>query len=163
MDEETREMDSRIDVLQGVPKLIVINVVAKPNQQFIGYELLQSLLAVGLRFGKMSIFHFHEMPNGRGRVLFSLASAVEPGTFDLSRMGSFSCPGLTFFMQLTDQVNAQADFDVMLGTAKQLADDLDGELQDQDRKSLTEVTIENYRTLIRKEMGCCFIFWFNNF
>ena len=44
--------------------LIVVNVIAEPSTPYRGYELLQSLLALGLRYGKWEIFHYHQEPNG---------------------------------------------------------------------------------------------------
>lgn len=129
-------------------ELIVLYVLANPEEPFVGYELLQTLLAAGLRYGEMSIFHYYQQtPNGQGEALFSVASAVEPGVFDLANVGAIVCPGLTLFMssQTESSVNA---FETMLDTAYQLADDLNGVLCDAQRIPLTETKITEYRNKI---------------
>ncbi len=133
--------------------LIVMYVMAKPGKKFVGYELLQSLLAAGLRFGDMSIFHRHEQANGQGKILFSLASATEPGIFDMSKMGGFACQGLTMFMQLTQPKQDETSIELMLKTAEQLAEDLDGVILDHTREPLTAEMGNYYRSLVRRRMN----------
>jgi cell division protein ZipA len=133
-------------------EFIVLTLLAKPGLPYTGYELLQALLAAGLRFGKISIFHRHEKASGQGEILFSLASAVEPGTFELNRMGSFSCLGLTLFLRLRNFQQGNKDvmqaFDLMMETARQLADDLGGEVCDEHRQLLTEEKINAWRSYL---------------
>lgn len=105
--------------------LLVISVLAQSGCHFAAYDLLQAITATGLRFGDMNIFHYRE----EGEVLFSLASATEPGEFDLDHIGDFSCNGLTLFMNLREASDPQHAFELMLATAEQLAEDLEGELR----------------------------------
>ncbi len=132
-------------------EIVSINIIANQERGFVGYELIQSLLAVGLRYGAMNIFHRHETSAGNGRVIFSVASAVEPGTFDLSRTGSLSVSGLCFFMSVAESADPLADFEVMYTTAQQLSRDLDGELQDVKHQSMTEDLLESYRNKIVRQ------------
>lgn len=133
-------------------KLVVINIIAKGNNRFVGYELLQALLGVGLRFGEMSIFHKHQQPNGKGKILYSLAGATEPGTFDMNKMGAFSSNGLTLFMQLIDADHNEETLQDMVDTAKELAEDLDGNVYDAQRKPLNDMAISQMRAQIRKHL-----------
>lgn len=125
--------------------LIVIGLKANEDHPYAGYELLQALLSSGLRYGKMSIFHRHEEANGKGAILFSLASAIEPGTFDLPKMGAFITPGLTMFMRISSLSQPAQTFELMLDTAQQLIEDLGGELCDETRQPLTEEKIKEWR------------------
>ena len=59
---------------------------------FKGPALLQNILESGLRFGEMDIFHRHESMAGNGEVLFSMANALKPGTFDLDDIEGFQHP-----------------------------------------------------------------------
>ena len=68
--------------LPPVEEVLVINVVAREGDGFKGPALLQNILESGLRFGEMDIFHRHESMAGNGEVLFSMANALKPGTFD---------------------------------------------------------------------------------
>lgn len=124
--------------------------MAPPEYHYNGYELLQSLLANGLRYGKHNIFHRHETKTGRGHSLFSLASVNKPGIFDLFKMGSFSCPGLVLFMLLKRTIDPMAAFDVMLETAHQLSEDLGGEVWDENRRTLNIDKVAQIRARIRR-------------
>jgi cell division protein ZipA len=141
--------------IQAAPKktptgeeVICLVLVAKPNKPYAGYELLQSLLAAGLRFGAMNIFHRHEDVNGKGKILFSVASASEPGTFEINKMGAFSGKALMMFLRLSSHKDLMLAFDTMLETAKQLIEDLDGDILDSERKILSTDKIEKIRKKI---------------
>lgn len=119
--------------------ILILHVMAKNEAIFSGYELLQVLLAVGLRFGDMNIFHYYREIEGREKTLFSLASATEPGVFDIRNMSAFSCLGLTLFMKKTgDEKEDKARYDLMLQTASHLTEDLDGVLLDSKKNVLFE-------------------------
>ncbi len=130
-------------------ELIVMRLIARQDRPYKGYELLQALLANGFRYGKMNIFHRHEKKNGEGNVLFSLASATEPGTFDIHNMGNCSCQGLTLFMCINDHKKPLSVFEIMLDTAKQLLDDLGGGIRDERHLLLDQSVIERWRKRIR--------------
>jgi len=108
-------------------ELIIISVVAKSGHHFAAYDLLQTIVATGMRFGPMKIFHYY-LPSST-TPLFSLASSTEPGDFDWDRIGELSCTGLCLFMHLNRVHDAEEAFALMVATAEQLADDLDGELR----------------------------------
>ncbi len=127
-----------------------VYILAEPNRPYVGYELLQALLSSGLRYGDMNIFHRYERIHGRGTPLFSLASATEPGTFDLNRMGEVSCQGLCLFMDLSDVRDPVIAFEKMIDTANQLADDLGGEIRDQNGQVFTIETLNTYREQVRR-------------
>lgn len=125
--------------------IIVLYLMAQPNRFFAGYELQQALLAVDLRFGEKRIFHRYEQTDGTGLILFSIASATEPGVFDVANIGAFSCAGLCIFMAPDKVPDATVTFELMLETAEQLAEDLDGVLCNEDREPITDEEIEEYR------------------
>jgi len=164
-DEEEEYFDDEIEVIDEVPEpirkapvpvnaqnIIVLNVFAKPNQEFIGYELLQALLTAGLRFGEMNIFHRHQEMSGRGPIIFSLLSATEPGTFNMQHMGSYSCSGLSLFMQLTGDEEQLNHLEIILNTARQLADDLDGLVLDDKREEITANKIAQLREMTQAQI-----------
>lgn len=128
---------------------VMIFLLAKDNRQLAGYELLQTLLAAGLRFGDGQMFHRHQHINGQGPVLCSLAAATASGTFDLQNIGAFSVHGLCLFMQASGNSTIDAQrFNIMLDTAKQLSDDLDTHLLDEKRKPFSKASLQRYhRTL----------------
>jgi cell division protein ZipA len=134
---------SKMPEIQKEPKalknnLLMLYLMAPENQPYNGYELLQALLSAGLRYGKMQIFHRHEQKTGRGDILFSLASATSPGTFELPKMGGFSCTGLVLFFETAKVKDAKKAFEVMIDTVNQLAEDLGGDILDEAREPLCD-------------------------
>ncbi len=111
-----------------VPGLISINLCAEVDKPYMGYELLQALLSCGMRFGVMNIFHRHEKKTGLGPIYFSLASCTQEGTFDLAKIGAFSCNGLVLFMKPKEVEDPVKVFELMLDTADQLISDLGGKV-----------------------------------
>jgi len=128
--------------------IITLNILAKPGQPFEGYHLLQALLAANMRFGEMNIFHRYSETDGSGEVIFSLASATEPGTFDINAMAETHCVGLTLFMRVNRDPASKHRFDLLIETANQLANDLQGELYDSQRVPFSDSTYQQYQQLL---------------
>jgi len=137
-------IENQVDLKEFKP-LIVIHIMGKEGNTFGGYQLLQTILSTGLRFGKMNIFHKFKSNNDREKIIYSLASAVEPGTFDMSKMGSFNCPGLTLFMDLEQQEKPFEALTAMYETAENLAEDLDGNLLTDKQAPFTLETLQHYK------------------
>ena len=129
-------------------EVLVISVISRDPAGFKGPALLQNILESGLRFGEMDIFHRHESMAGNGEVLFSMANAVKPGTFDLDDIDLFSTPAVSFFLGLPGPRHPKQAFDVMVAAARKLSQELNGELKDDQRSVLTAQTIEHYRQRI---------------
>lgn len=124
---------------------LMMFLLAKENRQFAGYELLQTVLAAGLRFGEGQLFHRHQFASGQGPVLCSLASATASGVFDLQNIGAFSVRGLCLFMHTSQNPSIDAErFSIMLETASLLSEGLDAYLLDGQRQPLTEERIKEY-------------------
>ncbi len=124
---------------------LMMFLLAKENRQLAGYELLQTVLAAGLRFGEGHLFHRHQSPNGQGPVLCSLAAATASGVFDMQNIGAFSVHGLCLFMQASGNPTIDAErFAIMLDTAKQLSEGLDTYLLDDERRPLCDASIQRY-------------------
>jgi cell division protein ZipA len=134
--------------LPPVEEVLVINVIAREDTGFQGPALLQNILESGLRFGEMDIFHRHESMAGNGEVLFSMANALKPGTFDLDDIEGFSTRAVSFFLGLPGPRHPKQAFDVMVAAARKLAHELNGELKDDQRSVMTAQTIEHYRQRI---------------
>ncbi|MFI8483125.1 cell division protein ZipA [Pseudomonas sp. NPDC078700] len=131
-----------------VDEVLVINVISRDDNGFKGPALLQNILESGLRFGEMDIFHRHESMAGNGEVLFSMANALKPGTFDLDDIEGFSTRAVSFFLGLPGPRHPKQAFDVMVAAARKLAHELNGELKDDQRSVMTAQTIEHYRQRI---------------
>ncbi len=129
-----------------VEELVVMNVLAEIDRPYTGDELFAALRTCGLKFGDMNIFHRVE-PLTKS-VQYSVASAVEPGTFDMADMEAIRCPGLCLFMQLPGPEEPLAAFEDMLSVARSIVGSLGGELKDEHRNVMTAQTVEHYRQRI---------------
>ena len=124
------------------PEMFVVIYVLALDEPFLGQGLVEVMLDSGMTFGEMDIFH---QLNDRGAQLFSLASAVEPGTFDLSSLDQFSTPGISLFMRVHELAAPLQVLDSMLSVANRVAQELNGEVRDETRSVMTPQTIEHCR------------------
>ena len=148
--ESIRHAEPSAAELNPAPQeVLVINVLSKDENGFRGPDLLQIMLACDLRFGRMNIFHRYEKANGRGQVQFSVANLVEPGTFSLDAIDSFSTPGVSFFLALPGPEAPIRAFDYMVETAQALVRNLNAELRDEAHSVITMQTLEHCRQRIR--------------
>ena len=132
------------------PEVLIISVVMPESQQMSGAALLPTLLTLGMKYGDMNIFHRHEDNAGNGKVTFSLANIMNPGTFDLDNMESFTTQGISLFMTLPSCGEASVVFEQMLNAAKQLALEFGGQLLDDKRSVMTKQTEQHYTSKIRE-------------
>ncbi|WP_417615511.1 cell division protein ZipA [Oceanisphaera sp.] len=138
--QETPEPEPAPAPLRKVPKtwqdVYVINLVAQPNQQLTGNDLMRALTEAGFSFGDMDIFHRYQSAGAQGEPLFSLINMVKPGTFNPDAMSEFSTPGVSIFMQLPKPGMAKNQFNLMIQAAESMAEGLDGLLLDAERRPL---------------------------
>ena len=132
-------------VIHNTNRVFTVFIKAKDNVIFNGDELLQVLLSLGCRYGNMNIFHRHEQTSGHGKILFSIASMVKPGTFDINNMQAMKIPGIALFFTSADTDSPLAVFDLMMKTSYRLAKHLNAELLDQNREPLTAATTTELR------------------
>jgi cell division protein ZipA len=166
-----RQKDPHPDVVLGLvkeaPETEVISALSKPEpsqptqkeilflrapagRQYGGYELLQCLLTNGLRFGEYHIFHRYEQRPEERVILFSVAAATVSGQLDPEKIGDFSCAGLTIFMTLNDHAYPSVVFELMLDTARQLAEDLGGVVLDVEQSPLDSGRLPRIRERIKQ-------------
>lgn len=136
--ESTRVTTSKVQY--EIDNYIIFQLMAPQQRPYQGYELIQALTSVGFHFGKMNIFHFYADPLTQKELLFSLASAIEPGTFDLDHTGEIVCPGLCLFMSIHKVKSALTAFDLMWETAQTLAQELGGILCDRQLQPIEDLT-----------------------
>ena len=139
--------DTAIDQPIDHGEVLIMHVMASEGYEFVGDSLVHALFDCGLEFGDMDIFHRKDSVSGK--TLYSIANAVNPGTFDFDAMSSFRTRGISLFLALPSPVNNLQAFDDMLTVSKQLCAQLQGELKDEDRNGMTAQTIEHYRQRIR--------------
>ncbi len=136
-------------VSQPEMEVIVLHVHASGDGEFVGTQLFDSMQQNGLVYGDMDIFHRHIDQAGTGKVLFSVANMLNPGTLAHEDPATFTTKGISFFMTLPCFGEAEQNFKLMLRTAQQIADDLGATVLDDKRNMMTPNRLSAYRQQIR--------------
>ena len=121
---------------RGERKIVALRVVAKLAEGFDGPALGKLLHDEDLRYGKFDIYH-RPFKNDANEPVFSVANLQEPGTFCPETLPEQTIRGVSLFMVLPgrqDGVSALAD---MLATARRIAQQLNGEVQDESGSTLS--------------------------
>lgn len=117
-------------------KIVTLRIVARENSAFPGDDLVLSLRGIGMRHGRFGIFHRHD-GNDEEKVIFSAASLVEPGSFDLANIKDQEIPGISLFMVIPGPVDGASGFDLMMSAARALSQSLNAELLDESGSTLS--------------------------
>lgn len=117
-------------------KIVTLRLVARDHGAINGEELALNLRGIGMRHGKFGIYHRYEGSN-EDNVIFSAASLVEPGTFDLKNLKEQEIPGISLFMVLPGPIDGAQAFDLMMTTARALSQSLNAELLDESGSTLS--------------------------
>ncbi len=129
-------------------RIVAIRLITPPERLIGGLELRLAFDEEGLEFGRYSIFHRLQ----GAKPVFSVASLIEPGTFDPNNLGEIQVPGISFFAIFPGPMSAPEAFDDLLSTARRLADRWDAVLQDEHGVSLTGPRVLSLREeLVRFE------------
>ena len=125
------------------PVVLPLLVASTDGTAFPGDRVENLIEEIGFEYGALSIYHY---PGDLGETLFSLMNGVKPGTFDRGNSASFATPVLALFMQLP--LNSPSEsliLDQMIDIARDIADQLGGEVLDDQRLPLTSESIDRYR------------------
>ena len=117
-------------------KIVTLRLVARNKGAFRGDDLILSLRGIGMRSGKFGIYHRFD-GNDESRIVFSAASLVEPGSFDLENITEQEIPGISLFIVLPGPIDGAEGFDLMITAARTLAQSLDAELLDESGSTLS--------------------------
>ena len=108
-------------------KIVTIRVCAVGDARWSGTALMAALEVHGLAYGRYQVYH---RKHSDGRSIFCVASLIEPGTFDMARMAETEFRGVTLFAVLPGPIEPLPAVDALLATARELARELSGMLQD---------------------------------
>ena len=117
-------------------KIVTMRVIGAHKVPFAGDELVLSLRGIGMRHGRFGIFHRYD-GNDEDRVIFSAASLVEPGSFDLENIKGQKIPGISLFMVLPGPIDGAEAFDLMMAASRTLTQSLGAELLDETGSTLS--------------------------
>lgn len=130
------------------PTRLMLYVVAPSNQGFQGIQVVQSLESLGFLFGQHQLYHRHLDLDGNSPILFSAANMMNPGIFDLDNLADFRTVGLVLFMHLPSPGSDLANFRLLLRAAQTLAQQLGGQVLNDQRQPFDENSKNHYLSLI---------------
>lgn len=132
------ESDERPELLTSdlQQKIVTVRIVARENHSFAGDELILCLRGIGLRHGKFGIFHRYD-GSDESSLIFSAASLVEPGSFNLENIKNQNIPGISLFLVLPGPIDSIEAFEMMMTASRTLAQSLGGELLDETGSTLS--------------------------
>ncbi len=129
--------------------VLVLNVRAPDDNPIEGAALLPLLLTLGFKFGEHDIFHRHVNTNGKGPILFSLTNMFKPGVFDIDNMETFKTYGVSLFMMLPIEGDAQQVFNMMHNAARKISDEFGCRILDGNKVGLSKQSLQQYVERIR--------------
>ena len=130
-------------------KIVTLYIAARAGHMLQGPDLVVAAEKAGLIYGHMNIFHRMMDKHPEHGPIFSVASLVQPGSFDLRTIKDLKTPGISFFMTLPGPLSALDAWDTMLPTAQRMAELLDAVLLDEERNALGRQRIANIRDELR--------------
>lgn len=131
-----REPAPGVEAPPAAQKIITLRLVAPDDATFKGEDVVLSLRGLGMRHGRYGIFHRYEGAD-EDAIVFSAASLLEPGSFDLANIREQALPGISMFMVLPGPKDGTEAFDEMMATARTLARSLDADVLDEDGSTLS--------------------------
>lgn len=135
-DDVTVEEEAPTTPEKILQKIVTLRLVARDGGSFRGDEMALSLRGIGMRHGKFGIFHRYD-GNNEESTIFSAASLVEPGSFDMTNLKEQELPGISLFLILPGPIEGAEAFDMMMEAARAVAQALDGELLDESGSTLS--------------------------
>ena len=142
----------------NIEPLVLVLTIMSEDEPFTGQAVKEALEAEGLRHGEMRIFHYidgvsdetenNDVNNENALPIFSAASLVEPGYFDLDNLNEMEIPGLTLFCQLPGSQSGEDAFNLMLDKGRGAAVRLHGQLCDDKRNRFTTQAKTHYQDRI---------------
>jgi len=111
-------------------KVVAVRIMPQHGSAFPAEDLVLAMRNAGLRHGQFGIFHALS-DDGSERIRFSVASLVEPGSFDLSNLKESEYRGVSMFAIFPAQEDGVQLFDDMVKKARELARAMGGMLTDE--------------------------------
>ena len=128
---------SKVLPLEKDTKIVTVRILPQEGRKsFPGELLVLTLRGAGLKHGRFGIFHSIAGDDDE-RIRFSVASLIEPGSFDLSNLKDSEYPGISMFMVLPARENGVELFDHMMETARQITRVTGGRLLDEQGGALS--------------------------
>ncbi|GHH56297.1 cell division protein ZipA [[Pseudomonas] boreopolis] len=144
---DTSELGKRPS--QDFDKIVSLYVAAKAGQVLRGEDIVVAAEKTGLVFGHMNVFHRLIEGHPERGPIFSMASILKPGSFDMANIREMQTPAIAFFLTLPAPMTALDAWEKMLPTVQRMAELLDGVVLDDSRNALGRQRIAHIRDDLR--------------
>ena len=134
---------------QDFDKIVSLYVAAKAGQVLRGEDIVVAAEKTGLTFGHMNVFHRLVEGHPERGPIFSMASIMKPGSFDMANIRAMETPAIAFFLTLPAPLTALDAWEKMLPTVQRMAELLDGVVLDDGRNALGRQRIAHIRDELR--------------
>ena len=134
---------------QDFDKIVSLYVAARAGQVLRGEDIVVAAEKTGLVFGYMSVFHRLVEGHPERGPIFSMASIMKPGSFDMVHIREMETPAIAFFLTLPAPMTALDAWEKMLPTVQRMAELLDGVVLDEGRNALGRQRIAHIRDELR--------------
>ena len=134
---------------QDFDKIVSLYVAARAGQALRGEDIVVAAEKTGLVFGYMNVFHRLVEGHPERGPIFSMASIMKPGSFDMARIREMETPAIAFFLTLPAPMTALDAWEKMLPTVQRMAELLDGVVLDDSRNALGRQRIAHIRDELR--------------
>ncbi|MCC8620029.1 cell division protein ZipA [Xanthomonas vesicatoria] len=134
---------------QDFDKIVSLFVAAKAGQVLRGEDVVVAAEKTGLVFGHMNVFHRLVEGHPERGPIFSMASILKPGSFDMGNIREMQTPAIAFFLTLPAPMTALDAWEKMLPTVQRMAELLDGVVLDDSRNALGRQRVAHIRDELR--------------
>ena len=134
---------------QDFDKIVSLFVAARAGEQLRGEDIVVAAEKTGLVFGHMNVFHRLVEGHPERGPIFSMASIMKPGSFDMANIREMQTPAIAFFLTLPAPMTALDAWEKMLPTVQRMGELLDGVVLDDSRNALGRQRIAHIRDELR--------------
>ncbi|HAI45847.1 Cell division protein ZipA [compost metagenome] len=134
---------------QDFDKIVSLFVAARAGEQLRGEDIVVAAEKTGLVFGHMNVFHRLVEGHPERGPIFSMASIMKPGSFDMANIREMQTPAIAFFLTLPAPLTALDAWEKMLPTVQRMGELLDGVVLDDSRNALGRQRIAHIRDELR--------------
>ena len=134
---------------QDFDKIVSLYVAARAGEVLRGEDIVVAAEKTGLVFGYMNVFHRLVEGHPERGPIFSMASILKPGSFDMAHIREMETPAIAFFLTLPAPMTALDAWDKMLPTVQRMGELLDGVVLDDSRNALGRQRISHIREELR--------------
>ncbi|AOA72767.1 cell division protein ZipA [Stenotrophomonas rhizophila] len=134
---------------QDFDKIVSLFVAARAGEMLRGEDIVVAAEKTGLVFGHMNVFHRLVEGHPERGPIFSMASIMKPGSFDMATIREMETPAIAFFLTLPAPMTALDAWEKMLPTVERMAELLDAVVLDDSKASLGRQRIAHIRDELR--------------